>query len=219
MTQTEVRHPGVGAHDVEKTQRREEHVLGKPPRIAPLDVDAIADAAVESTRRIRQAAGSTTPVSAATIPELVSTLMRHPDLFQRVADLSIQLQGRGVLAPRDRQLAILRTTWLCQAPYAWGEHVVHSKRIGLTSEEIERVTEGSSASAWSEHERAILLAVEELYQDAMISDPVWGVLSRQLDEKQLFELLVLVGQFTTVAYFQNALRLRVAPGNIGLRAR
>ena len=53
----------------------------------------------------------------------------------------------------------------------------------------------------------------------MISDPVWGVLSRQLDEKQLFELLVLVGQFTTVAYFQNALRLRVAPGNIGLRAR
>ena len=131
MTQTGVRHPGVGAHDVEKTQRREEHVLRKPPHIAPLDVDAIADAAVESTRRIRQAAGSTTPVSAATIPELVSTLMRHPDLFQRVADLSIQLQGRGVLAPRDRQLAILRTTWLCQAPYAWGEHVVHSKRIVL----------------------------------------------------------------------------------------
>jgi 4-carboxymuconolactone decarboxylase len=219
MTQTDVGHPGVGAHVAEETQRREEHVLGKPPRIAPLDVDAIAEAAVESTRRIRQAAGSTTPVSAATIPELVSTLMRHPDLFQRVADLSIQLQGRGVLAPRDRQLAILRTTWLCQAPYAWGEHVVHSKRIGLTSEEIERVTQGSFAPGWGEDERAILLAVEELYEDAMISDATWEVLSKRLDEKQLFELLVLVGQFTTVAYFQNALRLRLAPGNIGLRAR
>jgi hypothetical protein len=32
-------------------------------------------------------------------------------------------------------------------------------------------------------------------------------------------LLVLIGQFTNVAFFQNALRLRLEPGNIGLAAR
>jgi 4-carboxymuconolactone decarboxylase len=210
---------GMPGSRAESIRRREELVLGKSPRIAPLDTDAIADAAVEHTRRIRQAVGSATPVSASTIPELVATLLCHPDLFQRVAELSIQLQGSGVLAPRDRQLAILRTAWLCQAPYAWGEHVKHSKRIGFSTEEIERVTQGSACPEWREHERALLCAVEELYEGAMISDPTWECLSRRLDDKQLFELPVLVGQFTTIAYFQNALRLRPEGGNAGLRAR
>ena len=53
----------------------------------------------------------------------------------------------------------------------------------------------------------------------MISDPTWEILSKRLDDKQLFELPVLVGQFTTVAYFQNALRLRLDGDNVGLRAR
>ena len=221
MNPTSTEFAGVPDTDTtaEKIRRREDLVLGKTPRIAPLETSAMADSAVESARRIRQAAGSATPVCASTIPELVATLLRHPDLFQRVADLSIQLQGSGVLTPRDRQLVILRTTWLCQAPYAWGEHVRHSKRIGFTTEEIERATQGSVHPDWKEDERAILRAVEELYEDAMISDPTWECLSKRLDDKQLFELPVLVGQFTTVAYFQNALRLRLAEGNPGLRAR
>jgi len=201
------------------TQRREDLVLGKPPRILPLDPGEIAEVAIESTRRLRQAVGTSTPVTRDTIPELVATLLRHPDLYARVAELSIQLQGHGVLAPRDRQFAILRTCWLCQAPYAWGEQVKHSKRIGITSEEIDRITRGSSASGWDERERAVLRAAEELHEDAMISDVTWESLSGRLDEKQLFELTVLVGQFTTIAYFQNALRLRLASYNIGLRAR
>jgi alkylhydroperoxidase family enzyme len=203
----------------QKTHRREELVLGSLPRIAPLNIDDIPNTALESTRRIRQAAGSSTPVSPSTIPELVATLMRHQDLYERVAELSIQLQGRGALAPRDRQLAILRAAWLCQAPYAWGEHVKHSKRIGITSEDIERVTQGSSTSGWDVHEQSVLRAVEELHAEAMISDATWELLSNRLDEKQLIELPILVGQFTCIAYIQNSLRLRLSEGNPGLRAR
>lgn len=33
------------------------------------------------------------------------------------------------------------------------------------------------------------------------------------------ELLVLIGQFTNVAYFQNSLGLRLEPSNAGLAAR
>jgi alkylhydroperoxidase family enzyme len=209
----------AGVHLEEEIRRREALILGKAPRILPLDQNLIAEAAVESTREIRKAAGSTTPVTAATIPELVATLMCHPELFRAVAGLSIQLQGRGVLAPRDRQLVILRTAWLSQTPYAWGEHVNHSKRIGFTSEEISAVAQGSAAPGWGEHERAVLCAVEELDRDAMICDETWATLARRLDEKQLFELTVLVGQFTTIAYFQNSLRLRLSAGNLGLCAR
>lgn len=106
---------------------------------------------------------------------------------------------------------------LLQAPYEWGEHVQHSKKYGLTVEEIERVTCGSAAPGWTAHEAAILRTCEALRADVFVSDETWAILARSFDEAQLFELLVLIGQFTNVAYFQNALRLE--PGNEGLAAR
>lgn len=201
-------------------QAREDVILGKPPRILPLPRDQVAEAASAMTARLRRAAlGDVPPLSLAEIPEIVITLLRHPDLWERVAALSIQLLGHGVLTPRERELAILRVSWLCQAPYEWGEHVKQAKIAGITSEEIERVIYGASAPGWDEHEHAILLAVEELHRDSMISDVTWEILAKRLDERQLFELPVLIGQFTAVAYFQNALRLALPEGNLGLRAR
>ena len=119
----------------------------------------------------------------------------------------------------DRQLAISRLLWLCQAPYAWAEQVKHGKSAGLTSEDSERITIGSQAPGWDEHERAIIRAAEELHAHAMVTDKTWEVLSKRLNENQLLELTVLTGHFTTIAYFQNALRLRLPVGSGGLRAR
>lgn len=53
----------------------------------------------------------------------------------------------------------------------------------------------------------------------MISDSTWATLSERLSEKQLFELVVLVGKFSTVGYFQNALRIKLTPANKELSAR
>jgi 4-carboxymuconolactone decarboxylase len=203
------------------TDARQADILGRQPRILPLTGAQAAAAIVENTQRLRKdILGDDGPaLELSEVPEIIPTLMRHPDLWNRVCDLSIQLQARGVLHPRDRQLAAARLAWLCQAPYAWAEQVKHGKNAGLTGEDSERITIGSHAQGWDEHERAILRAVEELHGQAMISDETWGVLSQRLDENQLLELTVLVGHFTTISYFQNALRLRLPAGSIGLRAR
>lgn len=199
---------------------RETQILGAPPRIAPLQPDAAFDLAMENTASLRKAASrSADNLSLADIPELVFTLLKHPDLYQAIAGLSIQLLGRGRLSPRDRELVVLRTAWLWQAPYEWGEHVKLAHAAGITSDEVERVTAGSAAPGWDAHEAALLRAAEELCDDAMICDATWAVLAQRLDEQQLFELPVLVGQFTNVAFFQNALRLRLESHNPGLHAR
>lgn len=199
---------------------RETQVLGAPPRIAPLNPEDAYELAIANTASLRKAASRDAEnLSLADIPELVFTLLKHPDLYQAIAALSIQLLGRGRLSPRARELAVLRTAWLWQAPYEWGEHVKLAHAAGITSEEIERVIVGSAAPGWDAHEAALLRAVEELIEDAMISDETWAVLAQRLDEQQLFELPVLVGQFTNVAFFQNALRLRLEDHNPGLQAR
>lgn len=202
------------------SEKRERSIVGKPPRMPPLNGENVTKAAMNLTVRLRNAAlPGAPPLAMFEMPEIMTTLMCHPELWERVALLSIQLLGHGALARRDAELAILRTAWLCQAPYEWGEHVGQAKNAGVTGAEIERITQGSSARGWSAHDRAILSAAEELHDDATISDATWKALAKRLDHKQLFELLVLIGQFTSVAYFQNALRLRLPPKNSGLRER
>jgi alkylhydroperoxidase family enzyme len=200
---------------------REAEVLGKPPRIPPLDRQSAAGEVREVTHRLRRGVvQDAVELSLDAIPEIMFTLCRYPDLWDKIMALSLQMQSEtGVLTPRDRQLAILRTAWLLQAPYEWGEHVRHSKRIGITSEEIEQVIVGSGAPEWNSHERAIMQAAEELRDNVMVSDTTWDQLAKQLDDGQLFELLALIGQFTSVAYIQNSLRLRLEPNNPGLAAR
>lgn len=200
---------------------RHEEVLGQPPRLAPLDRQSVAREVQATTQRLRGGAlADQPPLPLEVIPEIMFTMCRFPDLWQRMIDLTIEIQGAPArLGPRDRKLAILRTGWLCQAPYEFGEHVNQARRMGFTAEEIDRATVGSQAPEWTDHERAILQATEELHADSMVSDATWAQLSSRLDEQQLVELLIVVGQFTATAYFQNALRLRLEPGNNGLAAR
>jgi alkylhydroperoxidase family enzyme len=203
------------------TRAREALITGKPPRIQPLAPEEFTDEvrrAIEATGQIRSQPGTAPAVGAAEVPEIFRTMVRHPELYTLHAQMA-RLFFRGALSPRDRELAILRVGWLCQAPFEWGEHVPIGRSVGLSGEEIERVTRGSEAPGWSDHDRAILRAVEELRDDAMISDDTWSVLAGDLDDRQLIELVMLVGQYETVAYYQNALRLRLRAGNRGLSAR
>lgn len=204
-------------------EARHAEVLGQPPRIAPVDREVAAAQVQETTRRLIVGVGGPADMPlppVGSIPEIMFTLCRFPTLWQAVMDVTVPLQGpASTLPPRDRKLAILRTGWLCAAPYEFGEHVAQAKRLGFSEDEIDAVTTGSTAARWNEHERAILKAVEELNENAMVSDESWSKLALHFDDQQLFELLILIGQFTATAYFQNSLRLRLEANNAGLAAR
>lgn len=215
------------AEDVGEDERaariraREALILGQPPRLAPLPAEACAQAAHKISLALMRALGRPEPAAPGARPPSVqiSTLLKHPDLYQAHAALGLQFLTAGALSARDRELVILRTAWLCEAPLAWGEHVDVGKRAGLTSDEIERITVGSQAKGWSEPDAVLLQAAEELHQGAMISDPTWDRLKAALSEAQLIEVLILAGHYRTVAYYQNAIRFELKPGNLGLSAR
>ncbi len=147
------------------------------------------------------------------------TLIRHPGLYRRYAPFAGKLLVAGKLPARDRELAILRGAWLCQAHYEWGEHVRIARVAGLETDEIERIINGSADPGWTDHESAVLRAVEELYANADISDPTWTALARVYNEKQLIELPMLIGAYQMIAYMQNVFRTELPEGNCGLVAR
>jgi 4-carboxymuconolactone decarboxylase len=202
-----------GGYDIEA---RMAEVNGSSQRIAPIPEAELTEEMHAIARNLR--AAFNLPENGY-FPEVMSTQLRCPGLFQVQMDMGLQLIGRGTLSPRDRELAILRTGWLLGAPYEWGEHVTLGKRHGLTPEEVERVKVGSEAPEWNDHDRAICTAVEELRANAMITDETWAALARTWNDTQMMEFTVLIGQYTATAYQQNALRIRLPETNLGLRAK
>jgi len=201
---------------VNDPDKRQQEIVGLPPRIAPLETARMSGEAQAIAARLRQAAGAP---ATGEVPDYVATFLKHPNLYEKHVALGTELLGNAALPVRDRELAVLRTAWLLGAPYEWGEHVAIGKRAGLTEDEIARIVQGAQAQGWSTRDSAILRAAEELRQGAMVSDSTWAELASFLDEKQLIELVYVIGNYTKVAYFQNALRLRLQKGNPGLLAR
>jgi 4-carboxymuconolactone decarboxylase len=130
----------------------------------------------------------------------------------------------GELPARERELLILRTGYLCQAPYEWGQHVAIGLAAGLGDEEIARVAAGPDASDWSDADALLLRATDELHADSRIGDATWAALAEQWDEQQLIELCMVVGQYHLVAMTLNSLGvepetvLPAFPGHAGRAA-
>jgi 4-carboxymuconolactone decarboxylase len=200
----------------ERVRAREAEIIDKPQRIPPLAPEEFTPEVRQITDNLQRAVGL---VPNGKVPEFVATQLRHPKLHHAHTELALTLMN-GTISERDRELAVLRVGWLCQAPFEWNAHVTVGKRkAGLTTEDIERVTIGSGAAGWSDDDRAILKAVEEMIDDAMISEDTWTALAKRLSYEQLLELPILVGQYLGVAYLQNSIRATLMPGDVGLTAR
>jgi alkylhydroperoxidase family enzyme len=143
---------------------------------------------------------------------VLTTLLRHPQLFRQWMPLSGALLYGSLLPHRDRELLILRTASNCHADYEWAHHVAISKQAGLTDEEIESVRNGPTDEGWSSDDAVLLTAADELHHDSRISDKTWAALAARYDEKQQIELPILVGQYHTVAFALNSLGVEIEPG-------
>ena len=122
----------------------------------------------------------------------------------------------ATMPARDRELLILRTAWLNRGDYIWGRHDVIGKEAGLTDEEISRVTRGPDAPGWSEFDATLLRAADELFTSRFISRPTWAKLAERYPERQLREVVLVVGNYTQLAMFQNTLGAQLEAGYEGL---
>lgn len=140
------------------------------------------------------------------------TLAHHPPLMRRWLVFGNHVLGKSTLPPREREIVILRVGWRCRAGYEWGQHVLIARRTGLSDEEIARIAEGPGAAGWSEAERALLRATDELHDDAFVSDATWQQLTSHFATEQILDLIFTVGQYQLVSMALNTLGVQLDEG-------
>jgi 4-carboxymuconolactone decarboxylase len=192
---------------------REAEILGKPQRLEPLESHEFNADAQAYADEMNAAKGNKPGTE---IYSLFRLFFRHPLLFRRTMDMTAQLMDKGELSAREREMAIIRVTWLCGAPNPYGEHVEVGRTIGLSEDELRRLTIGSAARGWSDHERNLLKAVDELWERQAVSDEVWDALALVWTDKQQIEFPAVVSQYIASSIMHNTLRTRISERNKGL---
>lgn len=175
----------------------------KKPRVAPIDESQWSDSVKETLRQIKVGQGE--------VPNIFKTLAHHPDLLRRWLVFGNHVLFKSTVPARERELIILRIGWLCEAEYEWAQHVRIGKQAKLTDDEVHRIKVGPTAAGWSEPDKLLLEATDELYKDSFITDTTWQGLSKHYNTQQLMDIVFAVGQYNLVSMALNTLGVQLDP--------
>jgi 4-carboxymuconolactone decarboxylase len=170
------------------------------PRVAPLPE-------AEWDETLRAATASIGPLN------VLTTLGRHPDLFRSWIGFGTALLMKGLLGDRDRELAIMRTAYLRDCAYEWGHHRRLALAAGLTEAEVAALRLPLDDHGWSDDDLMVLTAADELNERSTLTDATWTALSTRFGERELIELVMLVGHYHMVAFALNALQVQDEAGH------
>ena len=172
------------------------------PRIPPVDLERLDD-----DQRAALAPFGARPFN------IFRTLAHAPKALARFNEWGgYILSRRNSLPPREREIVILRTGYLCRSGYEFTQHTAIGLREGLTAEEIARIKQGPGAPGWSAADQALLRASDELHADQFITDATWAALSAHFDQKQRMDVVFTAGQYTQVSMMLNSFGVQLDEG-------
>jgi alkylhydroperoxidase family enzyme len=179
------------------------HIPLVRPRIPPLEPAAWSS----EVRALLDPSGSGRPVAA-----VYRTFAQHPRLYAPRQVLSEYIRLKNTLAPRIREMLILRIGYLCGSEYEWAAHARAGRAAGLTSEDLLRIAAGPDAG-WSPQDAALLRAVDELYAADVISGRTWAELAQRFNRQELLDILITTGGYRMVSMALNTFGVPLEPNS------
>jgi 4-carboxymuconolactone decarboxylase len=143
------------------------------------------------------------------VPNLYATLVVHTRFYAPRLRFGSYIQRESRLAPKTRELLILRTAWLMNCQYEWAHHVPVARDAGFSEAEIARIAQHPLADEWSDEQRPLLAAADELRREAFISDATWQQLAKRYDTETMIEIVYTVGGYAMTALAINSLGIQV----------
>jgi 4-carboxymuconolactone decarboxylase len=165
-----------------------------PARMPPLTLETCTAEASDMFERWRSG-----PFRNSDHNPVLWTFAHNPQLADLFSALNIHLLSTGSLPVRLRQIAIMRTAWVCKARYMWSSHLRTSLRRGIEPELFAPLQVGASDPYFTGFERTVIRATEDLIRDRLVSDIHWQALALQWNNSQLLDFLFTVGTYVLLA--------------------
>jgi 4-carboxymuconolactone decarboxylase len=146
-----------------------------------------------------------------TPPDLsvVAFFAHHPELARKWLPFNRFINSKACeLDRRTREIVILRVAIRKHSTYEWAQHIKAARASGLSDEEIGAIAAGTATGL------AGLLgrAVDELTDDATLSDQTYSELAVHFGKRQLISLTFLIGSYSLLSTVFGAFRMELDPG-------
>lgn len=144
-------------------------------------------------------------------PELsvVGFFAHHPQLAQPFLTWNHYVNSRRSTLPRPvREIAILRVAWVRRSRYEWAQHLLIARRAGVDEGAIARIRSGERVG----FEGLLIAAVDELTDSSAVSDATYAGLAAELSERQLIDLVFLIGTYSLLSAAFNTFGVELDPG-------
>jgi alkylhydroperoxidase family enzyme len=168
----------------------------------------------------------------ASAPEAVGKILAGTplNLFRMVAHAqsafepwlkySAALLTRLELDPLLRELAILQVAHLVESPYEWVQHVSLAHSVGASDEQIAAVENDSEDDpSLGDAQREVLRFTREVVLEGAAGEQLVADVAARLGERQVVELLLVVGQYMAIARLIATTGLEPDPPLVSLTAR
>jgi alkylhydroperoxidase family enzyme len=142
---------------------------------------------------------------------IFTTLGRVPEALKAFNAWGGFVLLQSSLPARERELLILRVGWNCRCGYEWAQHARIGRAAGLTPLELTGIKRGPTWIEWSEQDRLLLLAADELGESSFISVALWNALAERFGERQLMDIVFVVGHYTQVCMILNTFGVQLDP--------
>lgn len=175
---------------------------GRMPPIAPEDM----------TDEQRAAVAAIVAGPRGSLRGVFVSLLRSPELMDRVQRVGEFLRGGTVLDPRVRELVILfMARWWVQHN-EWASHQPLALAAGLGEETVLALSQGRRPASMQPDESAAWDLCDELLREREVSDATYARALMSFGERGLVELLCVAGYLGLVSMVMNTVRTPLPPG-------
>lgn len=179
------------------------------PRLTPDELDADQQALYARLTGGPRAGGSAPVPVADTDGRLLGpfdAMLRNPAIGEPLQALGARLRYGGQLPDRARELVILTVAGHWDSGFEIAVHERVGRAAGLTEEELRAVRSPAGPRLDDAGEAAAVAAARALLGPGDLADHEYAGWARVLPAPLLFEVVCLVGYYTTLAWTMRAFR-------------
>lgn len=142
---------------------------------------------------------------------IFTTIANAPEAAAPFLAWANYVMGKGTtLAPRIREIVILRIGALCRSGYEFAQHWQIGLQSGLTTAEMTSIKLGNT-DGWAPGEAALISACTDIVSDHFVSDRSWADLIAHYSERQAMDIVFTAGQYVQVSIMLNSLGVQLEP--------